>query len=46
MFLLPWTLTGVENFAYFDAIVGFFIFLFLLFLSVLYEWKMGALDWD
>ena len=45
MFLLPWALVGAENF-YFDSLCGFFIFLFLLFLSIFYEWKAGALEWD
>lgn len=44
MFLFPWSIA-----LFFIDFFGFwvmFIFLFILCIGFLYEWKKGALDWD
>lgn len=44
MFLFPWALTfnKIFQFGYFTMLV----FLFILTVGFLYEWKKGALDWQ
>jgi len=44
MFLFPWAvvLSSVGVFGF----LSMFLFLFVLTLGFVYEWKKGALDWD
>jgi len=44
MFLFPWavTLNKINQFGYYSMM----IFLFILTIGFIYEWKKGALDWE
>ena len=44
VFLFPWTVI-MKNLAW-PAFIAMGIFLFLLILGLVYEWKKGALEWD
>jgi NADH-quinone oxidoreductase subunit A len=43
-FLLPWSI--VFNNLGFDVFIGMFLFLLILIVGFIYEWKKGALDWE
>jgi len=44
MFLFPWaiSLSKIQSFGFFSM----FLFLFILTIGFIYEWKKGALDWE
>lgn len=44
IYLLPWIFVYYRQ--DFESICHFFFFLFLLTLGFLYEWKIGALNWN
>lgn len=44
VFLFPWVLI-FNNLLYF-SFFSMFIFLFILIIGFIYEWKKGALNWD
>ena len=43
-FLIPWVL--IYRNLFFISCVSMIIFIFLLTIGLLYEWKQGALEWD
>ena len=44
IYLFPWAVTlGVTKYSGFISMI---VFLFLLTIGFIYEWKKGALDWD
>jgi NADH-quinone oxidoreductase subunit A len=43
-FLFPWAVSVFD--AGWEAWIAMMIFLFVLSCGLIYEWKMGALDWE
>jgi NADH-quinone oxidoreductase subunit A len=43
-FLFPWAVS-LENLGV-NGLIAMSIFLFILIIGFIYEWKKGALDWD
>lgn len=44
IFLFPWAVT--LNYTRYVGFFTMFVFLFILTVGFIYEWKKGALDWD